>query len=179
MIRHISAVIKKSPLLFRTLRPAFYYFFNAYNVLSTRAAIWRARMVNARFPRMDDAATGESWKGRRIGARAAGRQIVMLVVSDLRVDPRVEREARALASAGYIVTVICPELSEGAGATYNLDWGQGVFIRYIAPAGSAFMNRKPGYYADLLYFAAVRMKPLAFHAHDLSTAFAALAAARV
>jgi glycosyltransferase involved in cell wall biosynthesis len=41
------------------------------------------------------------------------------------------------------------------------------------------MNHKPGYHADLLYFAAVRMKPFAFHAHDLSTAYAALAAANV
>jgi glycosyltransferase involved in cell wall biosynthesis len=179
MIKYISAIIKKWPLLFRTLRPIVDYFFNAYNVLRARAAVWRARMVNARFPRMHNAATGESWKVRRIGARAAGRQIVMLVVSDLRVDPRVEREARVLASAGYMVTVICPELSEGAGVTYNIDWGQGVLINYIPPTGSAFMSRKPGYYADLLYFAAVRMKPFAFHAHDLSTAFAALAAARV
>ena len=30
----------------------------------------------------------------------------MLVVADMRFDPRVEREARALAAGGYAVTVI-------------------------------------------------------------------------
>src|SRR5262245_48619712 len=44
-----------------------------------------------------------------IGANAVGRHVLMLVVSDLRIDPRVEREARALASAGYRVTVLCPD----------------------------------------------------------------------
>src|SRR6185437_11633646 len=124
MIRHISAIIKKWPPLFRILRPIVHY-------LNARASVWRARIVNVRFPRMHDAATGKGWRVRRVGARAAGRKIVMLVVSDLRVDPRVEREARALASAGYIVTVICPEPSVGAGATYNLDWGRGVVIKYV------------------------------------------------
>jgi starch synthase len=175
MKKHISAIIKRWPLLFSTLRPIVHYFSD----LKTRTAVWRARIINVRYWQMHNAAIGKGWRVRRIGSRATGRQVVMLVVSDLRVDPRVEREARALASAGYIVTVICPELSKGVGATYNLDWGQGVFIKYIHPAGSAFMNQKPGYCADRLYSTAVRLKPFAFHAHDLSTAFAALAAAKV
>jgi glycosyltransferase involved in cell wall biosynthesis len=174
MKKRISAIIRKWPLLFRTLRPIVHYFYD----LKTRTSVWRARIVNVRFWQMHRAAIGKGWRVRRVGAKATGREIVMLVVSDLRVDPRVEREARALSSAGYIVTVICPELSEGAGATYNLDWGRGVFIKYVHPAGSAFMSQKPGYFADLLYSAAVRMKPFAFHAHDLSTAYAALAAAK-
>lgn len=172
MKKHISAVIKKSPLVFRAISPMAHY-------LNARTPIWRARIVNARFPRMRDAAIGKSWRVRGVGERAAGRKIVMLVVSDLRVDPRVEREARALAAGGYFVTVICPEPSDGAGATYNLDWGPGVRIKYVHWSGSTFMNEKPGYYADLLYFEAMRTKPFAFHAHDLSTAYAALAAAKV
>ncbi|MDA9430545.1 hypothetical protein XH88_01860 [Bradyrhizobium sp. CCBAU 51627] len=40
------------------------------------------------------------------------------------------------------------------------------------------MSEQPGFRADLLYAAAVRTKPFAFHAHDLSTAYAAMAAAR-
>lgn len=171
MIKRISAIIKKWPLLFRTISPIFYY-------LNARTPVWRARIINLRFPRMHDAAFGKGWRVRRVGARAAGREIIMLVVSDLRVDPRVEREARALAAGGYAVTVICPEPSDGAGATYNLDWGQGVLIKYVHWTGSTFMDEKPGYYADLLYFEAMRTKPFAFHAHDLSTAYAALAAAK-
>jgi glycosyltransferase involved in cell wall biosynthesis len=147
--------------------------------LNARAPVWRARIVNARFPRMHDAATGNGWRVRQVGEKATGRKVVMLVVSDLRVDPRVEREARALASAGYLVTVICPEPSDGAGAKYNIDWGGGVRIKYIHWTGSTFMNEKPGYDADLLYLEAMRTRPFAFHAHDLSTAYAALAAARV
>jgi starch synthase len=178
MMKGASTIVKKWPFLFRTLRPVFYRCFGAYRAAMARGALWRERMVNARFPRMQDAATGNEWKGR-IGSRARGRQIVMLVVSDLRVDPRVEREARALAFAGYNVTVICPEASEGIGATYKLDWGPGVSIKYINWTGATFVTQRPGYCADQLYFAAVRMRPFAFHAHDLNTAYAALAAAAV
>ena len=128
---------------------------------------------------MHDAASGKGRATQGIGAGAAGREIVMLVVSDLRFDPRVEREARALASAGYMVTVICPEPSRGAGAAFNLDWGQGVVIKYVHWSSGTFVTREPGVFADLLYFEALRMKPLAFHAHDLNTAYAALAAAKV
>jgi glycosyltransferase involved in cell wall biosynthesis len=103
----------------------------------------------------------------------------MLVVSDLRFDPRVEREARALASAGYDVTVICPEASAGAGAAYNLDWGRGVIIKYVYWTCATFITQEPGFFADLLYLEALRTKPFAYHAHDLNTAYAALAAAKV
>jgi glycosyltransferase involved in cell wall biosynthesis len=172
MKKRIAAIIKKWPPLYRTIIPVVRY-------LNERAPVWRARVVNFRFPAMRDAASGKGWRVRRVGARAAGREVVMLVVSDLRVDPRVEREARALASAGYAVTVICPEPSEGAGAKFNLDWGQGVAIKHLHWTGATFTSEQPGYCADLLYFAAVRMKPFAFHAHDLNTAYAALAAAKV
>ena len=172
MIKYASAIVKKWPPLHRMLRPMARY-------LNARAPVWWALVVNIQFPGMHDAAIGKGWRVRKVGARAGGREIVMLVVSDLRVDPRVEREARALASAGYIVTVICPESSKGVGATFNIDWGPGVSIRYVHWTGATFMSHKPGYHADLLYFAAVRMKPFAFHAHDLSTAYAALAAANV
>ena len=126
---------------------------------------------------MNVAAAG-SWRGRGIGSQASGRKIVMLVVSDLRVDPRVEREARALAAAGYGVTVICPEPHDGAGATFNIDWGARVLIKYVHWTAGTFMGKKPGYLADQLYMEAVRHRPLAFHAHDLSVAYAALAAAK-
>jgi glycosyltransferase involved in cell wall biosynthesis len=113
-----------------------------------------------------------------IGNAAVGRHIVMLVVSDLRIDPRVEREARSLAAVGYIVSVICPEPVAGAAATVRLDWGPNVSISWLRRSGATFVNYRPGYLADALYREAVKSRPFAFHAHDLNTAFAALAAAR-
>ena len=89
-----------------------------------------------------------------------------------------EREARALSVAGYRVTVICPEPYDGAGNSFNVNWGPGVSIKYIHCGASAFMSEKPGFFADQLYLEAVRRCPFAFHAHDLSTAYAALAAAK-
>jgi glycosyltransferase involved in cell wall biosynthesis len=114
-----------------------------------------------------------------IGQRAFGRHIVMLVVSDLRIDPRVEREARALASAGYRVTVICPEPTQGAHPDLTLDWGPGVEIDFCHWSAAGFVTRRPGYLAAALFERAVKHRAFAFHAHDLSTTFAARAAARL
>src|SRR5450432_2543424 len=61
-----------------------------------------------------------------IGNSAVGNLIVMLVVSDLRIDPRVEREARALVAAGYKVTVICPEPTQGQQPDLHIDWGENI-----------------------------------------------------
>jgi hypothetical protein len=59
----------------------------------------------------------------RIGGIAAGIEqphIVMLAVTDRFRDPRVEREAKTLAQAGYRVTVICPKAWLGERLP---DWG--------------------------------------------------------
>jgi glycosyltransferase involved in cell wall biosynthesis len=189
VIKRTASVVKKWPPLYRMLHSTFIFSRSAYgsgvNRLRTamenmwaRPHIWRLHMANTRWSFMDGVATGEGRLPSRIGARAAGREIVMLIVSDLRFDPRVEREARALASAGYIVTIICPEPSKGAGEKYNLDWGPGVLIKYVRPACGRFVTQKPGFHAGPLYSEALRMKPFAFHAHDLNTAYAALAAAK-
>ena len=122
------------------------------------------------------AAAEGSWRG--IGSNGSGREIVMLVVSDLRVDPRVEREARALAAAGYDVSVLCPDPSQGAIGSIDLDWGSSVRIEIVHWTAARFMNEKPGFLAEELYWEAVKRRPLAFHAHDLTTAYAAMAAAK-
>ncbi|MGY4472597.1 glycosyltransferase family 4 protein [Bradyrhizobium sp. USDA 3364] len=176
MLKQISSFIKKYPLVFRTLRPVFYFLLDLRNEWIKRLAIRRARPAQSLIPKMY--AVGDKSRNTQIGRSAAGREVVMLVVSDLRVDPRVEREARALGAAGYDVTVICPEPSKGAGITFNLDWGPRVHIEYVDPTASAFIYEQPGYVADQLYLEAVKRKPFAFHAHDLSTAYAAMAAAR-
>ncbi|WP_083632567.1 glycosyltransferase family 4 protein [Bradyrhizobium sp. NAS96.2] len=177
MLKQISSFIKNYPPLFHALRPIFYFLFGRWNALITRLGIRRARLAQARIPMMTAAGDAKSGSSR-IGRSASGREVVMLVVSDLRVDPRVEREARALGAAGYDVTVICPEPSEGAGASFNIDWGPCVHIEYVDWTAATFMNEQPGYLADRLYLEAVKRTPFAFHAHDLSTAYAAMAAAR-
>lgn len=113
-----------------------------------------------------------------IGNRAEGRDVVMLVLSDLRIDPRVEREARALSSVGYRITVICPEPFKGAAAALAIDWGSGVEIKLIEIRAAGFASYRPGYLAETIYREAIQHRPFAFHAHDLNMAYAALAAAR-
>jgi glycosyltransferase involved in cell wall biosynthesis len=184
MFKQAKSVIKRYPPVFRAVRPIAHLLFGLHEGFVNRLALWRMRATNVRFPnatnvrfpKMHAAATG-SGHTRGIGSQASGREIVMLVVSDLRIDPRVEREARALAAAGYSVTVICPEPYDGAGASFNIDWGVGVLIKYVHQTAARFINDRPGYLADQLYLAAIKTSPLAFHAHDLSTAYAALAAA--
>ena len=50
--------------------------------------------------------------------------------------------AQVSAAAGYDVTVICPEPSEGAGASFNIDWGPRVHIEYVDWTAATFMSAK-------------------------------------
>lgn len=113
-----------------------------------------------------------------VGRAATGRSVVMIVVSDLRIEPRVEREARALAASGYAVTVLCPLVSEGLDLS-AIDWGPGVTIVNLPWASGRFAYGRPGYLGHDLYLAALHYRPFAFHGHDLNTCYVALAAAKV
>ncbi|KQU54787.1 hypothetical protein ASG72_04005 [Bosea sp. Leaf344] len=118
-----------------------------------------------------------------IGARAIGNRIIMLVVSDLWNDPRVEREALALARAGYLVEVLCPDLANPEGSKPVPEWGEGITIRLIPREAASFCVERPGFIAGHMFDAAMKVigpkPPLAFHGHDLNTCLAALAAARL
>jgi glycosyltransferase involved in cell wall biosynthesis len=114
-----------------------------------------------------------------IGRAATGREIVMLVVSDLRVDPRVEREARALAAAGYSVKIFCPDPTQGKNRYLKIDWGNNINIEFLHWSAASFVRYRPGLRAGKLFDSALRHRPFAFHAHDLNTTVAARAAARV
>src|SRR5262249_15510646 len=114
-----------------------------------------------------------------IGASASGNLIVMLVISDLRIDPRVEREARALAGAGYKITIIFPDFAPTESQPPELNWGEGITFRRLTAKSAHFISYWPGWYGGALFRAAVKHKPLAFHAHDLNSAFAALSAGRM
>ena len=177
MLGALRKIIKRHPRLVRVLRPIIDSPSSLRGALIANAVRWRKKLSTLHLPTMHAAAAGGR-RSRGIGSNASGREIVMLVVSDLRVDPRVEREALALAAAGYSVTIMCPELYEGAGASFNVNWGPGIAIEYVHCSASTFMSERPGFFADQLYLEAAKKKPFAFHAHDLSTAYAALAAAK-
>lgn len=118
-----------------------------------------------------------------IGTKASGKRIIMLLVSYIWIDPRAEREARALAAAGYEVEMICPDMAQPEGSRMAPDWGPGIRINLIPQSAANFCALRPGYEAGMIFDAAIAAAasgppPLAFHAHDLNTCLAGLAAAR-
>ena len=126
-------------------------------------------------------AVGEIKSGKipstdEIGQASCERTIVMLVVSQLHVDPRVRQEAQALARGGYRIVVIWPELASDVGRP--IDWGAGITFERLPPQASRFAYRFPGFLGVEMLRAAVKYRPFAFHAHDLTTVFVALTAAR-
>jgi glycosyltransferase involved in cell wall biosynthesis len=121
---------------------------------------------------------GWAWRkaGHGIGAAPRGKTVVMLAVSQLHVDPRVRQEARVLASAGFDVIVIWPEVVSQLGRP--IDWGPGITFKRLPPRAGRFAHRFPGYLGPEMLRAALKYEPFAFHAHDLTTTLVALTAAR-
>lgn len=120
-----------------------------------------------------------SVRNRGIGKDAKGRHIVMLAVADLRFDPRVEREARALAAAGYAVTVIWTDpLLARTGRPTPIDWGADIEFRSLPERAGGFSKQFPGFLGTAMLDAALTYRPFAFHAHDLNTCLVALTAAK-
>jgi glycosyltransferase involved in cell wall biosynthesis len=105
------------------------------------------------------------------------RHVVMLVVSQLNVDPRVEREARALAEHGFRVTVICPAWYASDHERPEIDWGPGVDIRILPFSAARFADEFPYLYGKELLEAALAIDAAVYHSHDLNTALPALVAA--
>lgn len=104
------------------------------------------------------------------------RTVVMLVVSDLAIDPRVRREARALADAGWHVLILCP-LPACAPPDLVLDWGPRIAIRWLPESAGRFAYRFPSVLGSALLKSALAERPFAFHAHDLATTLIVLTAA--
>jgi glycosyltransferase involved in cell wall biosynthesis len=102
----------------------------------------------------------------------------MLVISALRVDPRVEREARALAKCGYRVCVIAPDISHPPLRERPLDWGDGITFDILDVSAANFSTSPPYLAGERFLAAALQYKPLAFHCHDLNTSIIGLAASR-
>jgi alpha-maltose-1-phosphate synthase len=131
---------------------------------------------------------GAAWRFRRewasadnrgIGMDAPGQSVVMLVVADMRFDPRVEREARALAAAGYQVKVIWTDpLLAQTGRPTPIEWGDGVAFQSLPEQAGQFSQQFPGFLGSAMLDAALAHRPFAFHGHDLNTCLVALTAAR-
>jgi Glycosyltransferase Family 4 len=180
-IEAASKYIKKSPSLYRASHPMIVVAVRAY--VRVPDLIFPGDPEPTRVWDKPDEVALFSAAGRTnvagIGQNATGRHIVMLVVSDPRVDPRVEREARALASAGYAVTVICPDPTHGHEPDLKIDCCARITFELLHWSSGSFVMYRPGYVAGELFARATKHQPLAFHAHDLTTAYAAHAAARI
>ena len=105
------------------------------------------------------------------------KRVVMLIISDVSRDPRVERGARALAKDGFAVSIVFPEALVPPEAL-PLDWGEAIDFLPIAGGFFHFVTQFP-YIVDhqLLEAAFGVANPFAFHCHDLWTALVGLYAA--
>lgn len=102
------------------------------------------------------------------------KRVVMFAVSQLRIDPRVEREARALVEAGFEVVVVGPDLSEPSNAEAPIDWGPNITFDLLPSMAVGFIVNSPWFYSAPMVEAGCRHGAFAFHAHDLWTALIAL-----
>lgn len=105
-------------------------------------------------------------------------EIVMLAVSDLRIDPRVMREAQALVRGGYKVKIIFPDTSIPSVTEVPLSWGTGVEFSPIPRRAANYVISYPFLLGRMLLNRAKQERPFAFHCHDLITSVIGLSAAR-
>lgn len=107
------------------------------------------------------------------------RHVVMLVVSDVKVDPRVQKAARAAVEQGFRVTVVAPSHRLAMPAPATPDWGPGIEFEFPEIRNPALINHHYPYLVDseFLRFAR-RFRNVVFHGHDLNTACMALQLAR-
>jgi glycosyltransferase involved in cell wall biosynthesis len=107
-------------------------------------------------------------------SRLNGAEVVMLVISELRIDPRVERAARSLAAAGYSVRIVAPDLCRPPGREDPLDWGAGVEFHWLDPMVASYVMGPPWLYSQKLVDAVRQFDPAYLHCHDLNTALIGL-----
>jgi glycosyltransferase involved in cell wall biosynthesis len=168
LYRRVYAKVRQAVgILVRFVRDPEYRARHSPRFTRTAAVLWNCTLL--RFVR------GPRARPRPVGPGEKPR-IVMLVFSYLPVDPRVEREAKALVASGFEVTVICPEWSPPAPAP---DWGPHIQIRVIPSNGvlHCYDQFFPYVYDPRLLQAALEEDAWAYHSHDLNTALPALVAA--
>ncbi len=96
-------------------------------------------------------------------------KIVMLAISEVFRDPRIEREARTLRDAGFEVKIIYIDYFSTYHNIQNIDWGPRITFRPIPFDGNVFWENFPYLFSDLMINAACEEEVFAIHAHDLST----------
>lgn len=104
-------------------------------------------------------------------------RIVMLVNSNLSADPRVKREAMALADAGFAVTIICPLWSQND-LDVPLEWGPNISFRLLPFTTGWYSGAFPWCFEEEVFGELLKEEAWAYHGHDLDTALMVLAAAR-
>src|SRR5438477_989569 len=67
--------------------------------------------------------------------------ILVLVFSDLRIDPRVRREARALAAAGFNVKILYPDAMSTPSDPVSFDFGPGIEFRSLPASAASYIGR--------------------------------------
>ncbi|WP_156395775.1 glycosyltransferase family 4 protein [Bosea sp. Leaf344] len=157
-----------------SLRPSFRIFYIATRQATRSVAGWAAWPGNVW-------AFGRAWFSFNrlgVGGRPVGRQIVMLVIADIRFDPRVEREARVLAAGGFQVHVIWTDPQWNGSSCTAVDWEERITFEALPMSAARFSEQFPGFLGRDMLKAAQAHEPFAFHAHDLNTALIALTAAR-
>ena len=101
----------------------------------------------------------------------------MLVVSALRIDPRVERAARALAARGWRVRIVAPDISDPLFSERSDRLGPKIpfhLLPFIQPNTSW---RRRGSPATPCARQQLAFRPFAYHCHDLNTALIGMRAA--
>ena len=118
-------------------------------------------------------------KRRRGAVPLLKPHVVMLVVSDVRVDPRVQKSAMAAVARGLQVTVVAPSHRIVMPPPLPPDWGPGIEFVFPDIRCGALLNHHYPWLVDrdLLAYAR-RFRNVVFHAHDLNTALMAIQLAR-
>ncbi|MGH9908679.1 MAG: glycosyltransferase, partial [Pyrinomonadaceae bacterium] len=177
--------LARNPALFETAR-RFYGRVPRNWLGGARMTYRRARLVLFWAPRLLRELVAQTvflpayWPIVKNGRSSASptRSVVMLVISDARVDPRVERGARALAEAGFKVKVLYPDASPPRFAEKPIDWGPRISFRPLPARVAYFVLVFPWLFQRTILQAALEERPGFFHCHDLNTSLIGLAAAR-
>lgn len=106
--------------------------------------------------------------------RPGVRRIVMLAIAAFRIDPRIEREARALATQGFEVIVVGPDISSPKHSELPIDWGPGVRFDLLPFESAYFINSPPYFYCPEMTERALQHEAFAVHGHDVWTSFIAM-----
>lgn len=103
--------------------------------------------------------------------------VVMLVISELWIDPRVRRAATALVAGGYQVRIVYPDFFSELRKLGPLDWGPGIEFRPLPGDYAWFANGFPWVLGKDYLRAVEEERPDVIHCHDLNTSIIGLAAA--